>query len=136
MRDFQSALLNQSTTEIAGKEKVARHVPAALKGIMLALRARRAGWSPTQAGRSCLTSMRAGGRTGYRDLYETAKERGEQLQREIKRVGENNGIASMRAAFDLLADYNDTMENALRLSAYKVASRAWLQTRPPAWRRT
>ena len=123
MRDFQSALLNQSTTEIAGKEKeVARHVPAALKGIMLALRARRAGVESDSSWAKLFDEYeRAGGRTGYRDLYETAKERGEQLQREIKRVGENNGIASMRAAFDLLADYNDTMENALRLSAYKVA---------------
>lgn len=123
MRDVPSALLNQSTTEIAGKEKdVARHVPAALKGIMLALRARRAGVESDSSWAKLFDEYeRAGGRTGYRDMYETAKERGEQLRKEVERVGENKGISSFRAMFDLLADYNDTMENAVRLSAYKVA---------------
>jgi hypothetical protein len=123
MRDVPSALLNQSTTEIAGKEKeVARNVPAAMKGIMLALRARRAGLESDSTWAKLFNEFeQAGGRTGYRDMYETAKERGEQLRKEIERVGENKGISSFRAMFDLLADYNDTMENAVRLSAYKVA---------------
>lgn len=125
IRDFQSALFNQSTTAIAGQEKeVARHVPAALKGIMLSLRARRAGESTDSSWGQLFDEFeKAGGRTGYRDMYATAKDRASALEKEIKRASsaEGKGISAFKAGFALLEDYNDTMENALRLSAYKVA---------------
>jgi hypothetical protein len=144
MRDVQSAALNLSSTPLANdKVEVLAQTGSALKGIYQVLRGSRKGkevhnrwadlWEEFQ---------REGGQTGYRELFRTTKDRADNLNKVVdptwwrktkwgKVVSLNNEYlanAEQFAAssvgkplFDWLEDYNDTLENSVRLSAYKVA---------------
>ena len=120
LRDVGSATLNLSTTKIAGKEKkVLAGVIPALRGIYSDLRSDGKGtgeWS-----KLFQDFQEAGGQTGYRDQFSRNRRQANVVEREMK-IAER-GITK-RAFFGIaqwLSDYNDSMENAVRLSAYKVA---------------
>ena len=122
-RDVQGALLNLSTTQIAGEQReVFKHLLPALRGVYLDSRAARKGEKTTSSWAQLWDEFQTvGGQTGYRDLFRTSKDRAEALQSELKQVGENKLKAGGRAVFDWLSDYNQAMENGIRLAAYKVA---------------
>lgn len=141
IRDTQGALLNLSTTQIAGKQKaVLAHTASALRGIYIDLRDHRAGKSPSSTWATLYEEFQnEGGQTGYRDMFATSKDRTDALKNELNpdawmdsRFGKlftANGTlkvplsaASKSAAgvFNWLSDYNTAMENAVRLAAYKV----------------
>jgi len=65
--------------------------------------------------------QREGGQTGFRDQFSKSAERAEALEKELKRISEGKAKQAGRALFDWLSDYNETMENAVRLAAYKAA---------------
>jgi len=141
-RDVQGAVLQLSTTPIAGEQKaVMLNVMPAMMGIYKDLRLERDGkigrgqWS-----RLWEEFQQYGGQTGFRDQFSRAEERGIALQRIIDptswaqskmgKVFSVNGtltapieVARKTAAplFNWLSDYNETMENSVRLAAYKVA---------------
>lgn len=54
-------------------------------------------------------------------MFSTSAERANALKRELTMISEGKAKAGVRAVFDWLSDYNETMENAVRLAAYKVA---------------
>jgi len=119
LRDIQGATLQLSTTPLAGKQKeVMSEVLPSLKSIFKSIRGERKGkdvdpdWEDFQ---------KSGGQTGFRDMYSRSQERAEALQKEFRRMSEGKLKGLGRYALDLLSDYNDTMENAVRLAAYKVA---------------
>lgn len=122
LRDVQGALVNLSTTEIAGKQlEVMGHVPAALKGIARALQD--AGQSNTW---SALFDefQRAGGQTGYRDMLKSANERASLLEKELGLAKDNGRLTVGKVShgvLDVLDGFNTTLENGVRLAAYKVA---------------
>lgn len=143
IRDSKGAMFNLSTTAIAGKQKaVAGGVFSAMKGIYQATRAERKG-RPAPAGSYAQLwdeFQEVGGQTGYRDQFVNSEDRAKALQRMLDpaswatsplgKVFTAGGtlkvpmeVARKTAAplFDWLSDYNQTMENAVRLSAYKVA---------------
>lgn len=143
IRDSKGAMFNLSTTAIAGKQKaVAGGVFPAMKGIYQATRAERRG-RPAPAGSYAQLwdeFQRVGGQTGYRDQFVNSEDRAKALQRMLDPASWANSplgkvftaggalkvpmeVARKTAAplFDWLSDYNQTMENAVRLSAYKVA---------------
>ena len=143
IRDSKGAMFNLSTTAIAGKQKaVAAGVFSAMKGIYQATRAERKG-GPAPAGSYAQLwdeFQQVGGQTGYRDQFVNSEDRAKALQRMLDpaswatsplgKVFTAGGtlkvpmeVARKTAAplFDWLSDYNQTMENAVRLSAYKVA---------------
>ena len=143
IRDSKGAMFNLSTTAIAGKQKaVAGGVFPAMKGIYQATRTERKG-GPAPAGSYAQLwdeFQQVGGQTGYRDQFVNSEDRAKALQRMLDpaswatsplgKVFTAGGtlkvpmeIARKTAAplFDWLSDYNQTMENAVRLSAYKVA---------------
>jgi len=62
-----------------------------------------------------------GGTTGYRDLFSDTEARAEALVKEIKALERGQAMKAAHAVVDWLSDYNEVMENAVRLSAYKVA---------------
>ena len=136
-------MFNLSTTAIAGKQKaVAAGIFSAMKGIYQATRAERKG-RPAPAGSYAQLwdeFQQVGGQTGYRDQFVNSEDRAKALQRMLDpaswatsplgKVFTAGGtlkvpmeVARKTAAplFDWLSDYNQTMENAVRLSAYKVA---------------
>ena len=143
IRDSKGAMFNLSTTAIAGKQKaVAGGVFPAMKGIYQATRAERKG-RPAPAGSYAQLwdeFQQVGGQTGYRDQFVNSEDRAKALQRMLDpaswatsplgKVFTAGGtlkvpmeVARKTAAplFDWLSDYTQTMENAVRLSAYKVA---------------
>lgn len=123
-RDVQAAVLQLSTTPLRGQERaVAAGVPAALRGIYAEVRSRRAG-----AGRGTGDWAKLweemqdeGGTTGYRELFIDPAERVKALNKEIQSLERGQASELAHAVVDWLSDYNETMENAVRLSAYKVA---------------
>jgi hypothetical protein len=123
IRDAESAALQLSTTEIAGKEgEVIKNSIPALKGIYSSLRAERSGKSVSGQWESLWRDfIEQGGQTGFRDQFSKSEERNKALQDEIKKISEGSVKKAGRAIFDWLSDYNETMENAIRLSTYKAA---------------
>ena len=123
LRDYQGAALNLTNTPIAGQtKKVMADTWPALRGIYADLRARRQGGTATgQWSKLWDEFQQEGGQTGFRDQFSRSQERSDALERELKRITEGKVKQNVRAMFDWLSDYNETMENAVRLSAYKAA---------------
>jgi hypothetical protein len=120
LRDVSSATLNLSTTKLSGKEKqVLAGVLPALRGIYKELRSDGKGTS--EWGKLFQDFQEEGGQTGYRDQFTKNRRQANIIERELNVA--DRGIAK-RTFFGVaqwLSDYNDSMENAVRLSAYKVA---------------
>jgi Large polyvalent protein associated domain 38/Large polyvalent protein-associated domain 5/ADP-Ribosyltransferase in polyvalent proteins/Large polyvalent protein-associated domain 1 len=143
-RDVQGALLNLTSTELAGKQAdVLKNILPALKGIYADMRSVRKGRGAkdTEWAKLWEEFQNEGGKTGYRDMYHNAKERGEAIRHALDpawwtktRLGKivtGNGLLTVpetmlvdkavKPLFDWLSDYNETLENSVRLSVYKVA---------------
>lgn len=119
-RDVQGAALNLSTTKIAGKEKqVLKGVWPALKGIYADLRSD--GKATGEWSKLWEDFQEAGGQTGYRDQFAKNRRQANVIEREMKIAKRGITKRTMASIAQWLSDYNDSMENAVRLSAYKVA---------------
>lgn len=119
-RDVQAGLLNLSTTELAGREKdVAKKIPAAMRAIYRERRGKTA--TNAQWTRLWDEFQEVGGTTGYRDMFADAKDRAKALTDDLQALGRGEVSKAAHALVDWLSDFNDVMENAVRLSAYKVA---------------
>ena len=124
IRDTGSGLLNLTTTGINDKKsQVMADIMPAMKGIYGYLRETRRGNAAPQNEWAKLWQQftEIGGQTGYRDQYSNSEQRAEALATELKRLQEGKPIKSARAVFDWLSDYNETLENAVRLSSFKAA---------------
>lgn len=123
LRDVQGATLQLSDTPLAKERKavVGGTLPA-LKGIYAAVRAERNGTQATGPWAALWEEFQQeGGQTGFRDQFSRSQERAEALQKELNKITEGKVKTAGRAVIDWLSDYNDSMENAVRLSAYKAA---------------
>ncbi len=125
-RDVQGALLNLGTTPLKGKElQVAKYMLPALRSIYQDLRAVRGGGASGQAGgqwgQLWDEMQNAGGTTGYRDLYADPKDRAKSLEKAMAELERGKIKQFAHGMLDWLADYNETMEGATRLAAYKAA---------------
>jgi hypothetical protein len=142
LRDVQGALIQINTTPLAGeKTKILGDTLAALRGIYAEERNRRDGKPPLQGTWSQLWEefQKEGGQTGFRDQFSRTQERADALQAildpsswtktPLGKVFTANGTlkvpmetARKMAAplFNWLEDYNQSMENAIRLAAYKA----------------
>ena len=123
LRDLSAASLNLSTTEIAGKEKQVRaNVLPALRAIYRELRGKGATTEAMAEMQDWFERFQlAGGQTGYQNQFAETKRKGNVVEQELKRLNRGNVKKSVDAIFDWLSDYNDAIENAVRLSAFKVA---------------
>ncbi len=140
-RDLQFALLALSSTPLAPyrKEIIGNVVPA-LRGVYRAVRADRAG-HPAEGEWAKLWEQfsEVGGPTGYRELYKTSADRAHAIEQLLdpdwwlktkpgKVVSMGGLLAPMESVFlekseplfDWLSDYNQTLENAVRLSVFKA----------------
>ena len=124
-RDVESAAFNLSTTEIAGHEKeVLRGTLPAMFAIYRDLRGKAANTPEQQAWIDDFNEMRlAGGTTGYSQQFSQGRDKANIVEKEFKRLNQNTARKAAQKVFDWLSDYNDAMENAVRLSAYRVALR-------------
>jgi len=143
VRDFQDAAINMQKTPLAGKQKqVLGNAPKAIWQIGMELRAQRKGEKTgSEYGSLWEEFQEQGGQTGYRDMFNNSAERSKQLQNLLKpdawadtkagRFFTVNGAlkvpleilrkTALRPMLDLLSDYNEAIENGVRLSAYKAA---------------
>jgi N12 class adenine-specific DNA methylase/tRNA1(Val) A37 N6-methylase TrmN6 len=142
IRDVQTAMLNLGSTPLAGKQKqVMRLVGSALKGIYSDVRSDRQGIAGTSQWEQDWERFNlAGGATGFRDQFRTSEDRAREIESVLNPdawmdtgpgkfftagglLREPISLASpmARFVFNLLEDYNIAMENAVRLSAFRVA---------------
>lgn len=123
VRDVQTAAFTLSSTPLAGKQKeVISQTMSALKGIYSDLRAQRNGGTASSKWAALFEEFqKEGGQTGYRDMFANSGDRGKALESELRKASEGKAKSANRAVFGWLTDYNDSMENAVRLAAYKTA---------------
>lgn len=141
VRDVQGAMVNLGGTPLAGQRaRIAKDTFSALAGIYGDLRAeRRGGQANSQWAQLWDEFQSVGGKTGFRELFSTPQDRAEALQDIVNpeawaegpwgKVFTAGGALKMpvgqakRAAeglFNWLSDYNDALENGVRLAAYKA----------------
>jgi hypothetical protein len=124
LRDVGGAQFNLSTTKIAGKQgAVNAAIFPAMNAIRATLKAERNGRPVPQTE---MTKMwddlkTAGGQTLYRDSLVRKAEEKQLIEHELNKLKRGVIRKSFSKAVQLLSDFNDTIENAVRLSAYKVA---------------
>ena len=122
-RDVQGAALNLSTTELAGKEKeVLKSTWPALFAVYRDLRGKE---GKTKASKEWIDMFEryqlAGGQTGYQNQFSETRKKANVVEREMARLEHGAARKAAESVFKWLSDYNDSMENAVRLSAFKVA---------------
>ena len=124
IRDAGGALLNLTNTEIAGEQlKVMAGAYKAMGGILNVHRAERKG-KPLPAGpwAKLYQEARAEGfQTGYRDSLIRNQEEMQIIEHTLDQFKDGNTKKAFYALVGGLTDFNDMMENAIRLSAYKAA---------------
>lgn len=127
VRDLGTASLNLSSTELKNdRAAVLAGAFSALRGIYSDLRDHRAGRTPTSKWALIFEDFaQEGGQTGYRDMFQTSAARTEALASELKNAGKGQRWLAWGEKhshiFGWLSDYNTSIENAVRVSAYKVA---------------
>jgi len=124
IRDVGGATLNLSTTEIAGDQaKVNKNVIPAMRGILNVLRDERKGKTDTKGkwAKAFQDFREQGGQTGYRDSLIRTDEEKQIIEREINKMKSGNTKKAFYAVVGALSDFNDMMENSIRLSAYMAA---------------
>ncbi len=122
-RDFQEGMLNLSTTPLAGQQReIAQGVPAAMRAVYRQARGKGAANAENAQWIKLWDEMQnVGGATGYRDLYADAEDRVKALTKDLDALDRGEVSKAAHAVVDWLSHYNEAMENAVRLSAYKAA---------------
>lgn len=123
IRDVQGAALNLSSTPLAGKQaQVAKHLFPALRAVYRQERGKGAANEQNAEYIKLWNELQdVGGATGYRALYQTAEDRVNALEAEIKKDDAGAARKVFDATLDWLSDYNEAMENSTRVAVYKVA---------------
>ena len=123
IRDLQGAALNLSTTPLKGQEgEVLRGAFKMLPQMYAEYRAsRRGGESKGEFAKLLRLFRDAGAQTGYRDQFARAEKNGTVLQQQLLKLNAGNVRQTVNAVANWLSDYNDMLENAVRLSAFQKA---------------
>lgn len=131
VRDAQYAMLTLSSTPLQGKQAtVLKNAIASLHGIYQDARSvRQGGQANSLTAQMWRRFEHVGGPTGYRDLFFSAAERADEIQRMMDPTSWkgtwNPQMLGRRveetALFKWLSDYNLTMENSIRLGVFKTA---------------
>ena len=129
MRDVQGAQFNLSSTPLAGKQMaVNKNIPGSMATIYRSLRAERAGREATGPfAADWAEFQKLGGPTGIKDMMAREQDKLTVLGEEISKLQEGTakklGRRGFNAVFDLMSDFNDVMENSVRLSAFVEAKK-------------
>lgn len=127
-RDVFGGTINLASTEIKDKKMqvLAGSIPA-LRAIFTDLRGMKesvAGVVSDSEQKEWIALWKQfreiGGITGYSEQFSRAKEKASIVEREMARLDRGNARRKADAVLDWLSDYNDAMENAVRLSAFKA----------------
>ena len=125
IRDTSFAMLTLSETAINGKQSdVLKHTLANMRGIYAEARAQRRGeHSDAPTSQLWRRFERAGGPTGYRDMFANSEDRATPIEQMLNpsRFAQMWKGAGGKAVAGWLSDYNLMMENAVRLGVFKTA---------------
>jgi len=123
MRDTGGATINLQATPLKGMErKVVSDAMVALKDIYKDLRRAREGLPPKSKWGQVFDDFGLqGGKSGFSELFKDSQDRSESLQNELKRFKEGKIKGKGRALMEWLSDFNEAIENAIRVSVYKNA---------------
>jgi hypothetical protein len=121
-RDIQGAAINLSSTPIADRRgQVVKDSMVAVRAIYRVLRDKPATSPEMQKWMDLFEQFqKAGGQTGFREQFSRGKGKDTIVARELGRLNQGNARKAAQAVFDWLSDYNDAMENAVRLAAFKA----------------
>ena len=122
-RDLQGAAINLSSTPLADKKgQVIADSMTAVRAIYRVLRGKPATTPEMQKWMDLFERFQqAGGQTGFREQFSRGQGKDTIVAREMARLNRGNVKKAAYAVFDWLSDYNDALENAVRLSAFKAA---------------
>ncbi|APW38430.1 hypothetical protein RD110_15515 [Rhodoferax koreense] len=120
-RDVFEGAINLGSTALRGHStRVIAGVPFAIQGIARELAGNSKGNPWGDLYRQFVAD---GGQTGYKENFRDANDRAAAIEKELAAVGRGKLSPSLyaHAALELLEGFNTSMENGVRLSAYKVA---------------
>jgi hypothetical protein len=122
VRDVFGGAVNLSSTELAkDKTKVLLGSTPALRAIFTDLRKMNPSSQEQKEWIKLWTQFKEiGGTTGYSEQFSRSKDKASIVEREMARLDRGNARRKADAMMDWLSDYNDAMENAVRLSAFKA----------------
>lgn len=117
VRDLGAGMANLSTTEIAGKQL---QVLAGVAPALSAIYARERGDAPVVGdwGDAYELYQKHGGKTAFREQFVDIDARAKDL---MKKLDGSSPADAVRPLTDFVADVNTAVENAVRLSAFRVA---------------
>jgi len=123
VRDVQGAMLNLTTTPLNGKQgAVAKGTFIALKDIYAGIKEKNKGTlQKNPADGSWQDFLEAGGKIGYRDQFAKINDTSTLVARELQSLNRSNAYKKARSVLNWVSSVNDVLENAVRLSAYRVA---------------
>ncbi len=122
VRDVLGGTINVGSTALRGNAlKVLRDTTPAMQGIAreLAMPGKGGAW-----GKLWQQFQEDGGKTGWKENWRDPQERARAIEAELKAASSAGKLTPGKAAhaiFDLLDGFNTTLENSVRLSAYKAA---------------
>jgi hypothetical protein len=126
-RDIQGALINMDSTEAEGMQaKAIRNMPSAFKGMRSMVR----GEGDGEWARYARDMEEAGGTTGYMQSFDDDDARMDDLRKEVDRMqqGKADPRRLGRLTLQFIDDYNNIIENAVRLSVFQAARDAGVST--------
>lgn len=122
-RDFSGSMVNLSSTPLAGKQKeVAAKVLPALLDIYKDLRQERKTGTPATGKYAQLYEelKLVGGTVGFTEMFGKSQTSSDIIQREMQKLDRGSARKMADAAFNWLSDYNNAIENAMRVAVYKT----------------
>jgi hypothetical protein len=125
LRDVGSGMINLTNTPLAGKQaEVFKGTFPAMAAIYRELRATRKGATVNSHWVNVYDRYRhAGGKTGFKEQFSKGQNKLTIVERELAKLDRGNARQLADGVFNWLSDYNDTMENAVRLAAFDVATK-------------
>jgi len=126
LRDVGSATINLSATPLAGKQaQVLAGTMPAMAAIYRGLRVIRGGKAINSYWVDVYDRYRhAGGKTGFKEQFSKGENKLTIVEKELAKLDRGNARQLAAGVFNWLSDYNDTMENAVRLAAFDVATKS------------
>jgi len=130
-RDFGSAMANLSSTELTGQQaKIAGGIKSAMGTIWHTMRT--GDFSDTPMGKLYKEFRENGGQTLYREQLSRRADQENVINEHIRKLNSNVAKKTASSFFKGLSDFNDSIENAIRLSAYKAAKEKGLSPQKSA----
>jgi hypothetical protein len=125
-RDIQAVMVNLEGTDAQGlQHKVLANLPNAFKGMHEYIRK---GTTTTKNARDAKLLFDTGGTTGYMQAFGDSDERMKDIKKIVAQMGQGKADPRKlaRTALDFIDNYNEIIENAVRLSVFQTARQSGL----------